>query len=102
MKRIGYIYEKIYDIENIKTAIIRASEKKRHYHYVQEILSNIDHYALAVHYMLINKTFIPCVPKIKTIQDASSGHLVLGLDKENGQLLLLSQIHEACCINTAS
>lgn len=73
MKRIGNIYEKIYDIENIKLAIKRASEKKRHYHYVQEILSNIDHYALAVHYMLVHKTFVPCDPKIKVIQDASSG-----------------------------
>lgn len=75
LKRVGYIYENIYDIENIKLAIVRASEKKRNHHYVKEVLENINHYALAVQIMLQDKTFRPSKPTIKTIVDSSSGKI---------------------------
>lgn len=45
MKRIGYIFEKIYDIENCRKAILEASENKRKRRNVKKILANVDFYA---------------------------------------------------------
>lgn len=45
MKRIGYIYEKIVDVENCKQAILKASKGKKNRKVVQKILNNIDYYA---------------------------------------------------------
>lgn len=73
LKRIGYIYEKAYDKNNIRWAIFKASEKKRDHTYVKKVLVNEEFYVDKVHKMLKNKTYIPNEPKIKTIQDASSG-----------------------------
>lgn len=75
LKRIGYIYKKIYDIENIRYAIWKASEKKRDQRRVKVILENDLYYAKQIQKMLINKTYVPSEPKIKTIQDASSGKI---------------------------
>ena len=53
MKRQGYIYEKVCDIENIKEAIRRSAEKKREYRSVKRILNNMDKYALDIQAMLL-------------------------------------------------
>ena len=45
MKRYGYIYEKIYDINNISLAISKASRGKRHRRDVVKVLENKDFYA---------------------------------------------------------
>ena len=73
IKRIGYIYPKICDIDNIKQAIYKASEHKRNHKHVVEVLNNPDKYAYKIQRMLLNKTYAPTQPKIKTIQDTSSG-----------------------------
>ena len=73
MKRLGYIYEKIYDKENIRTAIWKASEKKRNHNYVKKVLDNENYYIDKIHGMLVSKTYEPTKPIIKTIQDHSSG-----------------------------
>lgn len=75
MKRIGNIYEKIYDVDNIKLAIRKASEGKANHKHVAPILENTNHYALKIHCMLKDKSYEPNKPKIKTIQDASSGKI---------------------------
>lgn len=75
MKRIGNIYERIYDIENIKLAIIKASNGKRTHKHVAPILESPNYYAGKVQKLLMDKTYIPAKPKIKTIQDASSGKI---------------------------
>ena len=46
VKRIGYLYDKIIDIDNIKQAIINASKKKTNRKSVQRILKDVDFYAL--------------------------------------------------------
>lgn len=69
MKRIGYIYEKIYNLGNIEKAIYNASKGKREQRRVKLVLDNIDYYANEIQDMLINKTFIPSKPEIKTIKD---------------------------------
>lgn len=73
MKRVGYLYSNIYDIANIKHAIYCASKGKRKELHVKKVLDNEDYCAYQIHKMLKNKTYIPSWPKIKTIQDASSG-----------------------------
>lgn len=75
MKRIGHIYEGICDLNNIKTAIRKASLGKRHQRRVIEVLNYIDNYAEKVRTMLVNQTYTSSRPIIKEIQDVSSGKI---------------------------
>jgi hypothetical protein len=72
MKRTGYIFEKVCDLNNIKIAILRSSLGKRNRPYVKKIVDNIDHYAQEVQQMLINKTYVHSPYTIKTIRDGPS------------------------------
>lgn len=72
MKRIGYLYEKIYDIDNIKRAIANASRGKRNRKYVQRILADIDYYALKISRMLQSETYRLSPNRCKTIKDGAS------------------------------
>lgn len=45
MKRVGYLYEKMCDVDFIKTAIRNAAKGKTDRLYVKAILSDIDGYA---------------------------------------------------------
>ncbi len=38
MKRTGYIYDKVCDLDNIKEAILKASLGKRHRPFVKEVV----------------------------------------------------------------
>jgi RNA-directed DNA polymerase len=73
MKRTGYIYERVCDIENIKTAILKSSLGKRRRKYVRKILDNIDGSAKEISDMLRAKTYTPSPYTIKTIMDGASG-----------------------------
>lgn len=68
-KRIGHVYEHVRDIQNIKTAIKKAAEKKMERASVKRILENIDYYAACIQEMLDDETFIPCRYIIKEIYD---------------------------------
>lgn len=57
MKRIGNIYSKIYDIENLREAHKNASKGKGWYEEVREINLNPDVYLYQLQDMLINKTY---------------------------------------------
>lgn len=59
MKRTGYIFERICDIENIKLAIQNASKGKTKRKSVKNILQNIDFYAMKIQQMLVNDKYIP-------------------------------------------
>lgn len=48
MKRIGNLYEKMCDVEFIKTAINNAAKGKRSRPYIAKILKNIDYYAASL------------------------------------------------------
>jgi RNA-directed DNA polymerase len=72
MKRVGYIYEKICDIENIKTAIMKSSLGKRDKIFVKRVLDNIDIYAERIRKMLVDKSYVASPYTIKVIQDGSS------------------------------
>jgi len=57
MKRYGYLYEKIYDVDNILVAHKNASRGKSHYKEVKRINKNPEWYAHKIHKMLKNQTF---------------------------------------------
>ena len=57
MKRIGNLYHKIYDIDNIKLAHKNARIGKTHYVEVIEVDNNIEYYCNLLQESLKNKTF---------------------------------------------
>lgn len=67
MKRQGYIFQEIVKLENIKFAIIKASENKRNRRSVKRILSDIDFYALKLQNLLLNNQFTPTNPVQKEV-----------------------------------
>lgn len=69
MKRVGFIYNKIYSEENIRLAIKCASKRKRHHRKVLKVLVNKDFYIAQIADMLKNKTYIPSPPIKKVIID---------------------------------
>lgn len=73
MKRIGHLYEKVTDIENIKKAIINASRKKRDRPSVKRILADLDYFAEDIQRMLVNMTYVPSPYFEQSIIDNSSG-----------------------------
>ena len=72
MKRVGYVHERICDLDNIKLAIMKSSLGKRKQKRVKEIAEKIDLYAENIKQLLINKTYIPSPYVIKVIQDGAS------------------------------
>lgn len=58
MKKFGYLYHKIWDIENIKFAHLNARKGKLHYREVQMVNANEHKYLLNISHMLENKTFV--------------------------------------------
>lgn len=59
MKRVGNIYEKIIDKNNIRQAILNASKRKRKRKNVQLVLNNITKATEDIHELLKNNKFIP-------------------------------------------
>ncbi len=57
MKRYGYLYEKVYDMDNIALAHKKAKRGKSNYHEVQMVDANSDKYFTLIHRMLKDKTF---------------------------------------------
>ena len=57
MKRVGNLYHKIYDIDNIKLAHKNARKGKTHYVEVIEVDNNIEYYCNLLQETLKNRTF---------------------------------------------
>lgn len=57
LKRYGYLYEKIYDIENLRLAHKNAQKGKGFYTEVKDINKNPDKWLYMLQDMLINKTY---------------------------------------------
>lgn len=72
MKRVGHIYEKVCDLENIKLAIAKASLGKRDKKFVRKIMGRPDYYAGKLREMLLSKTYVPSPYAIKVIKDGAS------------------------------
>lgn len=69
MKRYGYLYEKICDLDNIIKAHYNARKSKGHYREVKMVNQNVEFYAKEIQKMLINKTFKVSKYKVKFISD---------------------------------
>ena len=57
MKRYGHLYEKIYNIDNIKLAHYNARKGKKHYSQVKAVDFNLEYHVQKLYRMLKNKTF---------------------------------------------
>lgn len=57
MKRVGFLYKKIYDKDNIRKALQNAQKGKQHYSEVKEINQAPEKYIDKLHMMLKNKTY---------------------------------------------
>lgn len=69
MKRKGFIYDGICDLENIKLALKNASKGKTQKRSVKKILDNEDYYCRKIQKMLKEKTFKPSKYYKSTIVD---------------------------------
>lgn len=65
MKRVGYIFEKIYSKENIRAAVIEAAKSKHKKKSVQRVFQNMDYYVEDLHNLLKNKEFHNSKPTIR-------------------------------------
>ena len=72
MKRVGYLYERICDIENIKKAISKASLGKRNRKHVKIVVMNLNHYAKKIQELLTKQEYKPSPYSIKRIYDGTS------------------------------
>lgn len=72
MKRVGHLYEKVCDIENIKTAILKASKGKRSRDDVRRVLSDIPKYAEIVQRQLLTEAFDPADYRTGTVKEGST------------------------------
>lgn len=72
MKRVGYIFEQICDIENISRAIDNAARGKKSRRIVGNILEHKQQAAEAVREMLITKTYRPKPYREFVIKDGAS------------------------------
>jgi len=59
MKRIGYLYEKIYEKDNIELALKKASRGKTHKPAVKQAIQNKQKTINHIHEILKNKTYVP-------------------------------------------
>ena len=69
MKRVGNLYHKIYDIENIKLAHKNARKGKTHYTEVKEVDDNLDYYCELLQKTLQNNTFKNSTYEVFTKKD---------------------------------
>ena len=76
MKRYNKIYEKIYDIENLKKAHQMAKKDKSHYHSVQMVEQDLDNKLLRIQDLLKNKKYKPSNYKISIITDKNKQRLL--------------------------
>ena len=70
-KRVGCLYERMLDLELIRTIIVTGSKGKRHRRDVKEVLSDVDGYAEKVLFLLKNDLYVPTVPRKIRIFDKS-------------------------------
>ena len=73
MKRIGYVYDKMANKALIRQCIINGSVGKRKRWDVKLVMEDVDGYTNKIYDLVVNHSFVPTIPKSKTIKDKSSG-----------------------------
>lgn len=76
MKRVGYLYEQVYTIENLILAFNSAKKGKSDYKIVQKIEKNKTYYILKLQEMLKDMTYIPAKYKEKPIKDKGKNRVI--------------------------
>jgi RNA-directed DNA polymerase len=69
MKREGHLFEKVFDKNNIRLAIIRSSKGKKKRREVEKVLDNTEYYVSLIYKILKNKSYIPSKYRVVTIYD---------------------------------
>lgn len=72
MKRVGNIYKKLCEKDNIKKAILKATVRKKCRKNVTKIVENIDYYVDEIYNMLVSKNVKLSPYKKMTIHDGAS------------------------------
>ena len=72
-KRVGHLYEKMCDKDQIRLAIKNGSKKKKHRRDVRRVLKNPEKYVDKVYDLLTTGSYTPTPPKVKHIHDKSCG-----------------------------
>lgn len=72
MKRVGNLYEKVCDPENIKVAIWHSSKGKRNQRRVSRVVQHADICAAKISEILRTRSYVPSPYITKTIQDGAS------------------------------
>lgn len=62
-KRIGHLYEKMFDRDLIQRAIAEGTKGKRGRWDVEKVLTDVDGYVEKMHDMLIAESYVPTKPK---------------------------------------
>lgn len=73
MKRVGYIYEKMENKDLIRNVIIKGARGKSKRWDVKLVLTDVDKYVDKVYGLVVNRSYVPTVPRRRKIKDASSG-----------------------------
>ena len=71
MKRVGNLYSKVTNLNNIEYAILMASKGKKNRKMVEEILDYSKIYARKIQKMLVDKTYVPSLYKKQKIYDGA-------------------------------
>lgn len=71
MKRIGNLFEKVYDKGTIRAAIMNASKGKRSRKDVRDVLGRIDFYIDMLHDKLKNGTYAPSDYEVEVVREGS-------------------------------
>lgn len=72
MKRVGYVLEKIADIENLNRALNHACRRKKDKPFVKEVLAHRDQYLQRLHDDIMAGTVTLCVYAERSIYDHTS------------------------------
>ena len=72
MKKVGYLFEKIYNKDNIRNAITQASKGKKKKPMVKWVMANENQVVETIHQILKEKTYIPSPYYESKIRDGLS------------------------------
>lgn len=72
MKRVGYLFEKIYNKDNIRHAIVQASKGKKKKQMVKWVMANENQVVETIYQILKEKTYIPSPYYESKIRDGLS------------------------------
>ena len=71
-KKVGFLYDKMLDRAFIRSVILEAAHGRRSRHDIATVLADLDNRVEQVYQMLATDSYVPSMPKVRTIYDESS------------------------------